>query len=195
MIAKLKYGNTNTYFIQGTGGGLLVDTDTAGTLPAFYKAIKACGIRVSDITYVLATHYHPDHIGLISELMEQGVKLLLVDTQRPYIHFADEIFRREKREFYKPIDEKDAVVISCGESRIFLDSIGIGGEILSVPSHSSDSIILILDDGMCFAGDLEPIDYLDAYEDNAALAKDWLQIMARHPKTVYFGHGLEKQMS
>ena len=35
----LKYGNTNTFFIEGNDGGLLVDTDYAGTLPAFYKAL------------------------------------------------------------------------------------------------------------------------------------------------------------
>lgn len=50
-------------------GSILIDTDYAGTMPAFYKTIKGLGIRVSDITYVLATHYHPDHIGLVSELM------------------------------------------------------------------------------------------------------------------------------
>ena len=91
VIKKLKYGNTNTFFIRETGGGLLVDTDFAGTLPAFYKAIKRCDIKIGDISYVLATHYHPDHIGLVSELMKQGIKLLLIDTQKPYIHFADEI--------------------------------------------------------------------------------------------------------
>ena len=72
MICKLRYGNTNTFFIQGIGGGLLVDTDFAGTLPAFYRAIKEHNIKSSDISYVLATHYHPDHIGLISELIKQG---------------------------------------------------------------------------------------------------------------------------
>lgn len=36
MVIKLKYGNTNTYFING----LLIDTDYAGMLPAFYKEIK-----------------------------------------------------------------------------------------------------------------------------------------------------------
>ena len=63
MIKKLKYGNTNTFFIRETGGGLLVDTDFAGTLPAFYKVIKGCDIKIGDISYVLAAHYHPDHIG------------------------------------------------------------------------------------------------------------------------------------
>ena len=81
MVSKIKYGNTNTFFIRGTGGSLLIDTDYAGTMPAFYRAIKNHDIKISDITYVLATHYHPDHIGLVSELMKQGVKLLLIDTQ------------------------------------------------------------------------------------------------------------------
>lgn len=56
----------------------MIDTDYAGTLPAFYKTIKELGIKVSDITYILATHYHPDHIGLVSELMSQGVKLIIL---------------------------------------------------------------------------------------------------------------------
>lgn len=92
MHIKLKYGNTNTFFIRGMSGNLLVDTDYAGTLPAFYRAIKDCKIKISDITYILATHYHPDHIGLVSELMNQGVKLLVIDIQYSYIHFADSIF-------------------------------------------------------------------------------------------------------
>ena len=58
---KLKYGNTNTFYIPGDRGGVLVDTDYAGTLPAFYKALKRSGLQVKDIAYVLATHYHPDH--------------------------------------------------------------------------------------------------------------------------------------
>ena len=71
----LRYGNTNTFFIEGNDGGLLVDTDYAGTLPAFYKALKQNGIKVNNIKYVLATHYHPDHMGLISDLISQTVFL------------------------------------------------------------------------------------------------------------------------
>ena len=62
-IIELKYGNTNTFLIKGEYGNLLVDTDYAGTIQAFYKEIKRNNIRLSDITYVIATHYHPDHIG------------------------------------------------------------------------------------------------------------------------------------
>ena len=103
MVSILRYGNTNTYFIEGTDGGILVDTDWAGTLPGFYRALKANQLCVKDIRYVFATHYHPDHMGLISELMRQGVQLLLFDVQIELVHFSDQIFAKDKRLHYEPI--------------------------------------------------------------------------------------------
>lgn len=195
MITKLKYGNTNTYFVRKNASGLLIDTDYAGTLQAFYKEIKKNNIAISDITYVLATHYHPDHIGLVSELMEIGIKLLLIDTQTECVHFADELFARDHKTDYKPIREKDAVVLRCEDSRAFFSlHLGINGEIISTASHSQDSIAVILDDGSCIVGDLEPIDYVNAYEDNQKLKSDWNHILSYHPKTIYYGHANEKSL-
>ncbi len=195
MVKKLKYGNTNTFLIQGTKGNILIDTDYAGTLPLFYKEIKKHNIEVKDITYVLATHYHPDHIGLVSELMNQGVDLLLIDTQSQCVHFPDEIFRRDKRLDYAPIKEEEAILLKCEDSRDFLRGIGIEGEIISTPSHSGDSISVMLDNGYCFVGDLEPVDYLDGYEGNLALERDWELVMSYHPEVVYYAHANEKIFS
>lgn len=192
MVSKLKYGGTNTFLVRGESGYLLVDTDYAGTLPAFYGAIKQYNIKVSDISYILATHYHPDHIGLVSELMKQGVKLLVIDTQCSDIHYSDVIFSRDKRLNYEPIDEEEAIVISCKESREFLKAMGISGEILSTTSHSEDSVSLVLDNGVCIVGDLEPVEYLDAYEENVKLKEDWELVMSYKPKIIYYGHANEK---
>ena len=41
MVSKLRYGNTNTFLIRGKSGYLLIDTDYAGTIQAFYGAIKS----------------------------------------------------------------------------------------------------------------------------------------------------------
>lgn len=190
MVIKLKYGNTNTYFING----LLIDTDYAGMLPAFYKEIKKNGIALTDIKYVLATHYHPDHMGLIGELTELGVKLLLTEHQLEYVHFSDEIFLREPRLNYKPIDESKALVIVCEESRDILCDMGIQGEIIPTKSHSSDGIAVILDDGNCFVGDLEPFEYIGAYENNTALQEDWELILSYTPAVIHYGHANEKTM-
>ena len=192
MVNRLKYGNTNTFFLCGIAGNLLVDTDYAGTLPLFYKEIKRQNISLKDITYVLATHYHPDHIGLVSELMKQGVKLLLVDVQKEYVGFSDEIFAREKHLEVEPIRKEEATVITCEESRKFLQDLGIDGEIISTSSHSEDSVTLILDDGTCFVGDLEPMEYLGAYEENEKLAKDWERILSFQPKRICYAHANEK---
>lgn len=192
MVTKLKYGNTNTFLIMGKKGNLLIDTDYAGTLPGFYRAIKEKKIKISDINYVLATHYHPDHMGLVCELMKQGVKLLLVDVQCPYIHFSDEIFERDRILGYEPINMDDALIIDRKGSRSFLNDMGILGEIISTPSHSEDSISLMLDNGICFVGDLEPIDYLAAYGEHVALKADWDLVMSYNPKIIYYAHANEK---
>jgi glyoxylase-like metal-dependent hydrolase (beta-lactamase superfamily II) len=191
-MIRLKYGNTNTFYVPGKSGGLLIDTDYAGTLQAFFRSLKMNHLELDDISYVLPTHCHPDHIGLIGELQRLGVKLLLIDKQLATVHFPDGIFRRDRHLRYVPIDEKQAAIISCGVSREFLRSIGIEGEIISTSSHSKDSISVILDCGDCFVGDLEPFEYLGGYENNLQLQKDWSLIMSRKPKRIFYAHANEK---
>jgi hypothetical protein len=45
----------------------------------------------------------------------------------------------------------------------------------------------------CFVGDLEPIEFIDAYESNPALQNDWSQILSYSPVTIYHGHFNEKR--
>ncbi len=194
MVTRIRYGNTNTFLIRGDKGSILVDTDYAGTLQSFYRTIKSLDIKVKDITYVLATHYHPDHMGIVSELMEQGIKLIIMESQTGSVHYSDEIFARDPRLGYKPIDETQALVLAIDESREFLDKIGIQGEIISTPSHSEDSISVMLDDGTCLVGDLEPMEYLAAYEDNRELKSDWDTVLGFSPKRICYAHANEKEL-
>lgn len=191
MIHILKYGNTNTYFIDN-GDGLLIDTDFAGTMPAFFRAIKRHGLQLRDIHYVIATHYHPDHCGLISELTQSGVKLVLLQNQVAHTHFADKIFARVRGLNVEPIQNDRARILSFQESRGFLRSIGIAGEIFQTKSHSDDGIAVALDSGECFVGDVEPFSYLEGYDENPKLKQDWDRILSFHPKVVYHAHANKK---
>jgi hypothetical protein len=107
-------------------------------------------------------------MGLISDLMKQGAMLILIDVQRDYVHFSDSIFARDRLP-YTPIDESLGIVISCSESREFLLRAGISGEIIHTHSHSEDSVSLIMDDGDCIVGDLEPFEYIEVYEEKVKI--------------------------
>lgn len=192
MVTKIKYGNTNTFLIKGTKANILIDTDYAGTLYAFYKAIKDNGIKISDIDYLLATHYHPDHIGIAGDLMEQGVKLIIMESQLPYVHYSDPVFAKEPYLNYKSINESKGEILSFADASSFLFSIGIKGDIMPAPSHSEDSIIITLDDGTVIAGDLEPYEYLEAYEENDNLKADWGKLLSLNPKRILYAHANEK---
>ena len=187
MLTRLQYGNTNTYLIRGSAGILLVDTDWAGTLPAFYKAIKAQNLQVSDISCVLATHYHPDHMGIAADLMTLGVPLVLFDVQLSYVHFSDGIYAKEKNRFYRPIDESLARILSCSGSREFLCSLGIAGEVIHTPGHSADSISLLLDEGVAVVGDLLPYSALSAMEEET-VRNSYREILSHGVTELHYGH-------
>ena len=181
---RIRYGNTNTFLVEGR---LLVDTDYAGTMPAFYRALKANGIRAESITHVMATHFHPDHCGLIGELQKRGLRLILPEIQKEAVHFPDYIFKRDGIS-YVPVDEGTADNISIESGRDYLRTLGIEGEIVSTPSHSRDSVSLILDDGDCIVGDLQPREYIVCYDEDTGLKADWYVIMNHRPKRILYAH-------
>lgn len=187
---RIRQGNTNTFLVSGR---LMVDTGYAGTMRAFYGALKSNEIRLDSITHVMATHFHPDHCGLIRELQQRGVVLILPEIQKESIHFPDYIFKRDGIP-YCPIDDSRAEVIRIEESREYLRTLSIEGEIISTPSHSPDSVSLILDEGDCMVGDLQPIEYLVGYNEAAALKTDWDRILKFHPKRILYAHMPEKRM-
>lgn len=185
MINLLKYGNTNCYYIEGKNGSVLLDTDWAGTLQLFYSKIKELNIK--SIDYLLITHYHPDHMGIAQDIVENmNAKLLVVDVQQDYIHSSDKIFENDKNIRFKPIITKP-IIISCEQSRKFLNELGIDGEIIYTPGHSDDSISLILDKGIAFVGDLYDLNSAAAFNDEK-ITDSWERILSHNISKICYGH-------
>ena len=127
-----------------------------------YRRIKE--LNIIKIDYLLVTHFHPDHMGIAQNIIDMGTRLLLIDVQKNYIHCSDNIFKKDKNIDFKPINT-EPIIISCEQSRKFLNDLGIEGEIIYTPGHSDDSISLILDNGSAFVGDLYDLKSAIAFND------------------------------
>ena len=185
MIQLLKYGNTNCYYIEGKNGSILVDTDWAGTLQLFYSKIKELNIK--NIDYLLITHYHPDHMGIAQDIIKNmNTKLLVIDVQKDYIHSSDKIFEKDNKVHFNPINT-EPLIISCEESRKFLNELGIDGEIIYTPGHSDDSISLILDEGIVLVGDLYDLNSASEFNDEK-INNSWKNILSHNISKICYGH-------
>jgi ribonuclease/clavin/mitogillin len=185
-IVNIGYHATNYYVLADKRPILLVDAGWPGSMSEMQRMAGIKDIHLSEIQYQLVTHYHPDHAGLAQELKRLGVKLIVIDTQLDYIPLMRTHVK--PRDNYTEIELTGNKVITTAESRTFLASIGIQGEIISTPGHSDDSITLILDEGAAFTGDLTaPIAVPD---DPADLSyQSWANIRAKGGRLIYPGHG------
>ncbi len=186
-ILELRYSATNTYLIRGRRGSLLLDTGWAGTFPLFCRALGEAKARLQEISYLLITHFHPDHMGIAQEIASRGPRIAVPSLQLPYLHAADGILSRDSGNRFFPIKEEALRVIAPGGSRAFLKELGLDGEILATPGHSEDSISLWLDEGIAFVGDLNPLYELELHR-GTRIWESWQMLLSRKPGRIYYGH-------
>ncbi len=186
-IYELHYSKTNTYLIKGDTGVLLFDTGWAGSFPDFCRSLKETGIAVKDIGCIMISHFHPDHMGIAQEIANEGATILVADVQKEFIHNSDEIFARENKYRFIPIDDEKIRLFSVDKSRDILKEMGITGEVFHTPGHSEDSISLMLDDGSLFVGDLNPLYELELHK-GTQIEESWNKLLARNPRKIYYGH-------
>ena len=185
-IVNLGYRSTNYYALPISAGRLLVDCGWYGLMGQFMAQFRRKGLDPAEVKYVLATHYHMDHAGLVNEFKRLGAKLILMESQ------TSALVRGEPAMPAKPpllITTSPAgnVLLRFAESRQFLASLGLAGEIVSTPAHSADSVSLVLDDGSAFTGDLPPRSLIS--DDDPALKASWAELDRCNVMRVYPAHG------
>ena len=185
-IVNVGYDSTNYYVIGAGKNRLLVDVGWPGTMGKLLAMLKRKGIEIGEIPFLLATHYHPDHAGLVQEMKQKGVRLVVMDCQRDFIAGLKQWMKPEMN--YVDIDPRDNTEITLAESRAFLAKLGIAGEIVATPGHSDDSVTLILDSGDAFTGDLQGVTRADE-KDVAAVTRSWEKIRSMGTKMMHPGHG------
>ncbi|HJS20170.1 MAG TPA: MBL fold metallo-hydrolase [Anaerolineales bacterium] len=184
-IVNVGYASTNYYAIDIKEGKLLVDCGWPGTLSQFTNVLKRKGISLSEIKYLLVTHFHPDHAGLVQELKDQGIKFILPECQVDFVAPFGEYFKGKSFP-YVEIKQHDNLILKLADSRSFLSWLGLDGEVLHTPGHSDDSVTLILDEGFAFTGDLHAA-FMDIDDHKTRKSSDKIH---QHAITKIFpGHG------
>ena len=83
---------SNVYLIEGNKGWLLVDTgwDDPKTFEVFEDEIKKIGISFQDISQIIVTHFHYDHLGLAGKLRQvSGATVALHQKESRFIELRD----------------------------------------------------------------------------------------------------------
>jgi glyoxylase-like metal-dependent hydrolase (beta-lactamase superfamily II) len=185
-IVNVGYDSTNYYALDINHGKVLVDCGWPGTLPKLTAGLKRKGISPGEIRYLVVTHFYPDHAGIVQEIKDLGAKLILLESQPPFIAPMEEIFRR-KELAYREIRPEGNLPLKFAGSRSFLETLGLDGEIISTPGHSDDSVTLLLDDGSAFTGDLPPRFMLD--DEYTAARESWDRLEKHGLRRIYPAHG------
>ncbi len=188
-IINVGYDSTNYYLLDASKGKLLIDCGWPGTLPKLVAQLRRKGISISEIKYLLVTHFHPDHAGIAQELKNLGIRLALFESQIDFIAPFNESFKGKNLP-YVEITQDDNFLLKFVDSRKFLASLGIEGEIIPTPGHTDDSVTLLLDEGSAFTGDLHPA--FAVAEDDHVTRASWDRIYKHKITRIYPAHGAQR---
>ncbi|CAH1168301.1 unnamed protein product [Phyllotreta striolata] len=167
---------TNTYIV-GTGKRrILIDTGEGG-VPQYINLLKSVltyeGI---DLAHIFITHWHHDHIGGLSEILNDLQEKTKHCQVWKYPSSKDDINKNEKIEMLKDGQE-----------------FAVEGATLRVhhtPGHSDDHVVLhLLEDNVLFSGDCILGEGTAVFEDLYDYMRSLSDIADLKPAVILPGHG------
>lgn len=185
-IVNVGYRSTNYWVLSVGRSRLLVDLGWPGRVDELLHALQRADIPLAEVRYGFATHYHIDHAGAAQDLKQRGMRLVVWAPQVDAIAAMQAHVKPADR--YTEIVAAGNVVKRCEESRAWLATLGIAGEVVPTPGHSDDSVSLVLDSGECFTGDLT-MEQMAGEADGPAVAASWARLRALGARRVHGGHG------
>lgn len=71
---RVDLGFVNAYVLVRGKEAAVVDTGTAGNVPKIADVVRGAGLNWDAVRHVVLTHYHPDHIGSVGEVLQVAGK-------------------------------------------------------------------------------------------------------------------------
>ena len=178
------YKSVNCYLLVTARAKLLVDVGWPGGMQELKSSLAHNGSGVKDVTHVLVTHYHIDHGAIAQEMKDKGAKLIVMESQKDHLNLQKKFIKQPM--VFHEIKDADNTTLAFNDSRDFLKTLGLEGEIIPTSGHSPDHVTLVLDEGIAFTGDLPPE---NASASGSEDQKSWQRLRAMHVTRIYPGHG------
>jgi hydroxyacylglutathione hydrolase len=208
-ILPLPLGPTICYLVKEEGL-ILVDGGFPNRGRQFLKKTKQLSIQPKDISLLLLTHGHWDHIGSAYEIRAlTGCQVAINYREKDWVAKAlkpippvtsvwGKVWDLILRPYALLVDfPGTSVDLVLEDNEFSLEAHGIHGKVLYTPGHSLGSMSLLLNTGDAFVGDsamngfpmrIGPGMPLFA-EDSQLLKKSWRLLLENGAKRIYPAHG------
>jgi glyoxylase-like metal-dependent hydrolase (beta-lactamase superfamily II) len=138
----------------------LIDTGVASSEEVIFDYVRTIGRKVSDISRIILTHSHPDHIGATRAIkMETGCSVAVHSAEKAWVENV-ELQARERpvAGFHSLVSGSAAVDRTLEDGDIIDLSCGLKLHVLHTPGHSKGSISLLVPGyNILFSGDAVPV--------------------------------------
>jgi endoribonuclease LACTB2 len=187
VILHFTYRHVRCLFVRSAVDGrlLAIDAGWPGTLLDYARGMKEIGLQLREIAWAIVTHFHMDHAGLVTDLVERGVECWVFERQREAIAAMEATILKNDLS-YRLIDQARLVDRTAAGSREALRRIGIDGEVIVTDYHSPDSVSFLSVEGEAAVGDLPPVG--QAMPDDLRFHETWKLLRDRGARTILPSH-------
>lgn len=161
-VIQISLGMVSVFAIQGEKT-ILVDAGLPGTYEKIMAGLKNHSINPEDISLIVITHGHSDHVGELSalkELTKAKVVMHRIDAEcLKSGESADVCPTNIKSKIIKKLFIRNTSVIPVKpdieiEDEFTLDNYGVKGKLIYTPGHTMGCISVVLSTGEAVVGDM-----------------------------------------
>jgi hydroxyacylglutathione hydrolase len=76
----------NAYLVEDMGKLILIDTGMPGSDKKIVRAIQKFGYKLTDVSTIVVTHHHPDHVGSLKKMKEiTNAKVAVYEAEADFV--------------------------------------------------------------------------------------------------------------